>query len=50
MNPALQTDARLTALDAADPRAYRDTMGLFATGVTVITMASGATLMCHLEL
>ena len=41
MNPALQTDGRLTALDAADPRAYRDTMGLFATGVTVITMASG---------
>lgn len=41
MNPALRTDARLTALDAADPRAYRDTMGMFATGVTVITMASG---------
>lgn len=31
----------LTALDPGDPRAYRDTMGLFATGVTVITMAAG---------
>ena len=30
-----------TALDPGDPRAYRDTMGLFATGVTVITMAAG---------
>ena len=40
MNPVLETGARLAALDAADPRAYRDTMGLFATGVTVITMAS----------
>ena len=31
----------LTLLDAADPRNYRDTMGMFATGVTVITMAAG---------
>ena len=31
----------LAVLDAADGRAYRDTVGLFATGVTVITMASG---------
>ena len=40
-DPALKAGARLTAMHAADPRAYRDTMGLFATGVTVITMASG---------
>lgn len=40
-NPVLKAGARLAALDAADPRAYRDTMGLFATGVTVITMAFG---------
>ena len=31
----------LVALDPSDPRSYRDTLGMFATGVTIITVGDG---------